>query len=127
MAQIKKKRDKAKELRWRKILAAQQESGLSQNEFCRRERFNPNNFSWWKREIARRDQEHRSKTIKDKNAVPVFVPVAQFQQPKPETTAVGKPAAVAEFDIAAGTVKVFAGIDRASLREIVAALREVVS
>jgi hypothetical protein len=46
---------KAKELFWRKTLARLEESRLTQVEFCKRERLNPNNLAWWKREIAIRD------------------------------------------------------------------------
>src|SRR5271168_5528001 len=49
------KRDKTKELFWRKAIARQSESGLSQQAFCQKEGLNPNNFSWWKRKISRRE------------------------------------------------------------------------
>lgn len=53
---------------WRGHLAARQKSGLSQAAYCRQHGLTQNDFSWWKREIARRDAQ---------TAVPAasFVPV----------------------------------------------------
>lgn len=45
----------SKEMFWRKALRRCAESGLSQADFCKREKLNPNNLSHWKREIALRD------------------------------------------------------------------------
>jgi hypothetical protein len=49
------RRGRTKEIFWRKAIRRQVASGLSQSEFCKRENLNPNNLSWWKREIANRD------------------------------------------------------------------------
>ena len=45
-----------RERRWREHLAAWQRSGLNQAEYCRRRVLKPADFSWWKQELARRDQ-----------------------------------------------------------------------
>lgn len=119
----KPKRDKAKELFWRKAVARQVESGLSQNAFCERAGLNPNNFSWWKLEIKRREKEKPAKEIAVQNQ-PLFVPVANAQAGQQDAKATSaKP--VAEIDISTGTVKIFAGIDRHTLHEIFAVFREV--
>ena len=55
-----------RERRWRGHLAAWQKSGASQSEYCHRHGLTQNDFSWWKREIARR-------TVA---AAPTFVPVS---------------------------------------------------
>ncbi len=99
---------------WRKVLAAQIGSGLSQNALCMREGLNPNNFSSWKKVIKRRDQEKSAKTETD--SIPVFMPVAQLQHPVNIRAETNSQPAVAELDYAARTVKIFAGIDRAPLR-----------
>src|SRR5436853_2764732 len=55
-------------LRWRRHLTAWAGSGLSQAAYCRREGLTANEFSWWKREVARRDRCAAK-------ATPEFVPV----------------------------------------------------
>ena len=55
-----------RERRWRGHLAAWRSSGVSQAEYCRRHGLTQNDFSWWKREIARRTEA----------AAPTFVPVS---------------------------------------------------
>ena len=45
-----------RERRWRRHLAGWQASGLSQAAYCRQQGLTQNDFSWWKRELARRDQ-----------------------------------------------------------------------
>ena len=45
-----------REQRWRLHLAAWGRSGLSQAEYCRRLVLKAADFSWWKQELARRDQ-----------------------------------------------------------------------
>jgi len=114
------KRDKAKELFWRKAVARQSESGLSQNAFCREERLNPNCFSWWKREISQRDADKAARSPVPENQA-VFVPLAQL----PVKNHVDSIRPIAEIDLSAGVVRIFAGIERHALHEIIAVLREV--
>lgn len=104
-------------------MARQLESGLSQNAFCTQEGLNPNNFSWWKREIKRRQKEKPAKEIPAQDP-PIFVPVTNAQAGKQDSEAtIAGP--IAEIDISSGTVKIFAGIDRHTLHEIFAVFREV--
>ncbi len=86
-------------------------------------RFESEYFSSWKKVIQRRDQEKSAKTETD--SIPVFMPVAQLQHPVKICAETNSPPAVAELDLAARTVKIFAGIDRESLKESVLVLREV--
>ena len=65
----------ARERRWRGHLRAWLTSGLSQAAYCRREGLTANDFSWWKREIARRDRVATSATSAT-SATPAFVPVS---------------------------------------------------
>ena len=60
-----------RERRWREHLAAWRTSGVSQAEYCRQHGLTQNDFSWWKREIARR-------TVA---AAPTFVPVSIVPTP----------------------------------------------
>ena len=54
-----------RERKWRGHLAAWRKGGLSQAAYCRQHGLTQNDFSWWKREIARRSVA----------AAPTFVPV----------------------------------------------------
>lgn len=54
------KQGTTKELFWRKVLSRCEQSGLSQLEFCKREKLNPNSLAYWKREIALRDAKRTS-------------------------------------------------------------------
>jgi transposase len=112
-----KKRDKAKELFWRLAIGRQLECGLTQSAFCEKESLNPNAFSWWKREIARRENEQFEKN-KPSKGQPAFVSIAQ----KVKTDS-AKP--IAEIDLSTGLVRILSGVDRRALQEIIAALREV--
>jgi hypothetical protein len=113
-------RDKAKELFWRKAVARQLESGLTQAVFCEKEGLSANSFSWWKREGSRRDADRLSKNSTPK-AEAIFVPVAHVS----DEDQIGILTPIAEIDLTAKVVRIFAGIDRHSLHEVIAALREV--
>lgn len=108
-------RDKAKEVFWRKTIARQVESKLTQAAFCDEERINQNNFSWWKREISRRDSEA--------GAGQAFVEVSALPEKKSKSPEHNH-AAVAEIDLATQVFRIFSNIDRHALHEILAALRE---
>lgn len=43
----------AKEKYWRTHLAAQGRSGLSQGEYCRRNRLSKSTFGWWKQKLCK--------------------------------------------------------------------------
>lgn len=69
------------EEQWRKLLNEQSRSGLTQREFCRRLSIPDHRFSWWKREIAKRDgrQPRQVKTKRQRrkpraSIVPVQIP-----------------------------------------------------
>jgi hypothetical protein len=51
----KNKRDRAREKRWRGLLAAQRKSGLGVRAFCARERVTEPSFYAWRRAIGVRD------------------------------------------------------------------------
>ena len=97
-----------RERRWRGHLRAWAGSGLSQAAYCRREGLTANDFSWWKREIARRDRS----TAK---SAPTFVPVLVAPPP---------PMAYSfELSLQSGRVLRFDGrVDAAALGAVVRAL-----
>ena len=112
-----------KEQFWRKAIERQARSGLSQSAFCRREKLNPSTLAWWKRVISSRDADDVSSMDREKPSAPaLFVPVAEVPNPV-RITAAHVP--VAEIDLASRLLRVYAGIDRHSLYEVLAALREV--
>ena len=97
-----------RERKWRGHLAAWQTSGLSQAAYCRQHGLTQNDFSWWKRELARRDRSARL-------AAPTFVPVCVT----PEQTA---PCAF-ELSLQGGRVLRFDGrVDVTALSRVVRAL-----
>jgi len=112
-------RDKAKEIYWRKTIARQLESKLTQAAFCEQERINQNNFSWWKKEISRRDAE-----VESEEPAAAFVEVSAVQEVHADCP-VQNHAAVAEIDLFTHVVRIFRNIDRHALHEILAALREI--
>ena len=60
-----------RERHWRGHLAAWQKCGLSQAAYCRQLGLKQCDFSWWKRDLARRDAG-KAPTVA---ATPAFVPV----------------------------------------------------
>ena len=51
------RRDPAKESHWRRVVRLQKKSGLSVRDFCEKEGLKECTLQWWRRELARRDQE----------------------------------------------------------------------
>ncbi len=109
--------DAAKESFWRKAVQRQLESGLTQAAFCDREGLSQNSLSFWKRKLAKRDLED---TEQPATTDDLFVPAGSVAESVLET---GRP--IAEIDLHSGVVRIFAGVDRRALREIIAPLKEV--
>lgn len=49
------KRDRKKELFWRRMIARQPGSGMSVRGWCRKHSVRDTSFYWWRRQLARRD------------------------------------------------------------------------
>jgi hypothetical protein len=111
------KRDKAKEMFWRKTLTRFFESGLSQSAFCKLEHLNPNSLSSWKIALQKRDAE-RAIQPPQSTFVSVMTPVNNLN------LKVESPALVAEIDLDARTVRIFKSADSETLRALLAILRE---
>jgi hypothetical protein len=67
-----------REQQWRDRVAAWKVSGLKQAAFCREQKLSPADLSWWKHELARRDQALKteiSPVLKPTKARRAFIPV----------------------------------------------------
>ena len=105
-----KPRDQGKEQQWRRWLGQWQQSGLSVQVFCARHGLNVSSFYSWRREIKRRD------------AANTFLPVQVVRDEEPP------PAATLEVVLSRGrAVRVSAGFDSATLRQLLAVLEEAPS
>lgn len=121
----------SKEEFWRKTIARQLTSGLSQVKFCEQEKLNPNNFSFWKTTIKQRDEakEHEVKRAfkqaaanraarAEKASFIALVPATPSVKEAPSRTA------VAEVEVAGARLRVFNGADCTTLCAIIRAMRE---
>lgn len=96
---------------WRRTIAQQLRSGLSQSAFCRRKGLSAGTLAWWKQELKRRDQRRRLPRK------PTFVPV--------RVVANTPPVCVYEIELRnRRRVRVGPGFDVDALRRLVAALEE---
>ena len=103
-----KARDAEKERQWRRWIAQWQTSGSSVTAFCARHGLSPASFYAWRKTLRRRDAERTA-------FVPVHV-VADLA---------AAPARPLEVVLADGrVVRVAPGFDAATLRQLLAVLRE---
>ncbi len=114
-----RRRDPEKEQFWRRMVAQQRQSAGTIRAFCEREGLSQPSFYQWRRELSRRD---RASMTRRGAAVPgatrrgaaTFVPI----QVVPEV-------ALIEIALPGGVVvRVRAGADAATLRQVLAALVE---
>lgn len=110
-----KVRDRAREARWRKVVAAQGRSGRNVREYCREHSLAETAFWFWKRELARRDAEEQVGREDQRKRgrpprQPAFVPVSLTS---------AKPVAPVEVMLTGGvSVRVAAGCEEATLRMV---------
>lgn len=110
-----------KEKYWQRQIDRLASSGLKQSEFCRKQHLNPNKLSWWKRKLAAKNPTGLQNDLAIEVAEPsLFVPV-EIQSPARASTA---SLPVAEIELSTRIVRVYAGINRHALYEVLAALRE---
>ena len=77
-----------RELMWREVMTRWEQTGLSQQEFCEKEKIKLTTFGYWRRELKRRDSQKESakpigalsSEIKDSPPArniesPLFVPI----------------------------------------------------
>jgi len=110
-----------KEKYWQRQIARLASSGLKQSEFCLKQHLNPNKLSWWKRKLAAKNPGgQQDDQVIEVSEQPLFVPV-EIQSPA-RATSPSLP--VAEIELSTRIVRVYAGINRHALYEVLAALRE---
>jgi transposase len=118
--------DSRKEDHWRRILANWQRSGQTVRVFCAQHDLLEQSLYAWRRIIAQRDQEagqlHQRQGIKTTETTkpPRFVPV---HLTPPAVTAVSAPLEIVLPD--GRTVRVAAGFDPATLRQLLVLLQEM--
>lgn len=122
------KSSKEKEVNWRNVIAKQKASGLSQSAFCEKEGLKAKLFSLWKCKLDRQSRKEKDKStsitlpVSTRKSQNIFVPIAH---PTDTKLIASSERPIAELDLSGGVVRIYEGIDRHSLYEIVSALREV--
>jgi hypothetical protein len=125
-------RDPAKEQHWREILARYSSSGMSTKRFALQEGINHHSLSSWKYIIRDRDKEarrqaqltrnERQRQIRKKKANRLFVPMVLSEKTQP--TDKNQSNVVAEITFSGHCVRIFNGIDAATLSMLMQALKE---
>src|SRR5947199_3864805 len=100
-------RDEQKERQWRRWIARWQSSRLSVAAFCARHGLSPASFYAWRRALQQRDAQRTT-----------FVPVRLVAEAAPT------PASPVEVVLGGAVVRVAPGVDAATLRQVLALLRE---
>lgn len=112
-----------REEHWRRMLARQNQSGLTATEFCAREEIKPTVFSWWAKQLRKRDDErrapHTTKIPAKKPARSAFVPVRVIEA---KASAGASSVGVEVVTRAGHVVRVQPGFDPATLRLVLVAL-----
>jgi len=109
-----RRRDPEKEQFWRRMVAQQRQSAGSIRAFCEREGLSQPSFYQWRRELARRDRTAIARRGAAVGGAATFVPIH-----------VAPEAALIEIALPGGVVvRVRAGADTATLRQVLAALVE---
>lgn len=106
-----------REQQWRNRVAAWQASGQTQAAYCREQKWAPADLSWWKHELARRDQALKTENApapKPKKARRAFIPVRISPSPAREGF---------ELVLRGGqTLRMGASFDETGLRRLLAVL-----
>jgi transposase-like protein len=111
-------RDRGKELFWRRLLQLWSRSGRTIRDFCAEHQVSEASFFAWRRTIAERDQELLAKPAAAGGPA-AFVPLRVVATPPPES--------VDCFEVVLNddcVVRVPAGFDPASFRQLLAILLE---
>ena len=106
-----------REQQWRNRVAAWKASGQTQADYCREQKWAPADLSWWKHELARRDQALKtesSPTPKPTKTRRAFIPVRISPSPAREGF---------ELVLRGGqTIRMGASFDETGLRLLLAVL-----
>ena len=127
-------RDRGKERFWRRLLRLWQRSGRCVRGFCAEHRVSEASFFDWRRTIAQRDREQRQRQAAAADVAvhpaahqatpgrPTFVPLRVIGTVTPDVPST--------FEVVLGdgrSVRVPAGFDAASFRQLLAVLQELPS
>ena len=123
-----KQQQREREARWREHLGAWRSSRLSQAEYCRQHSLAPGDFSWWKREVARRDRRRAAGPGRAPAAgAPQFVPLTMTLDPLAHGRVPGAQAAVCEVLLGNGRrVRIGCGAPVQWVADLAAALERPV-
>ena len=103
-------RDPKRERFWRAALRRRQTSGLTAKEFCRREQLAETAYYYWRRELARRDQEPGARAEREKRVRAPAVPEAANKRP------VVSPPSFRELAILGGPSSVDHGLEKGTFQ-----------
>jgi hypothetical protein len=109
-----------REKHWRRVVARQQQSGLTRADFCRREGIKNSALSWWAHELRERDgarPKSEARKTRRRSRRPAFVPVRVIETAPPASVP-----AVEVVTRAGHVIRLGPGFDPATLRRAVAAL-----
>ena len=110
---------------WRKIIARFNTSGLSKEDFCKKEGIKPAAFSWWRGEISRRDVEKsQAVAVRLPPDTKVFVPV-RVEAPAPSNVTHGGSKLIAEINCVMRTVRIFETATSDNLLTLVRLIKEL--
>lgn len=124
MSQRGRPRDSAKEQFWRNTIRRWQRSGLSLRDFCAEQQLSESSFQAWRRTIARREQASSPPVPEPHDLLPAFVPVRLTSPPIPPAFLTPSTSSL-ELVLGQGRiVRVPAGFDVATLRNLLAVLEE---
>jgi len=105
---------------WRSVVADFNISGLSKDDFCKREKIKPAAFTWWRAELIRKDTTKRSDVAPP---VDIFLPLSVSAELK-TGSALNRRQPIAEIDLVSGTVRLFDSANKETLVTLFRALRE---
>ena len=113
------KRDRKKELFWRRVTGRQPSSGMSVRAWCRKHSVRESSFYWWRRQLARREAH-----------APVLVPVRVRADRSAsdgfDRSAVSGALSRIEIVLPAGRcVRLIGSVDRQALTDVLAVLTSV--
>lgn len=105
---------------WRKLVARYKSSGLSKDEFCKREGLKEAQFRWWRAEIAKRDEQTQEVLTRSPEVIPnAFVPVTIGDRD-------ASPNVIAQIDMRTGSIRVFETTNADALVAILRAFKEFI-
>jgi len=111
------KRDRQRELQWRRWVREHQRSGLSVRVFYRQRKLAESAFYFWRRELQRRQAEQEQRPRGDSPDAPAFVPVRVEPPSVPATRS------HMEIVLSSGRrVHMVGPVDRAALADVLAVL-----